>query len=595
VKGEAPEFYTPLAGDRPEPVPAARLPIFDFGRERVSLDGLWRLQIDPMRNGYSKVWWQERVQQRGGPPVEYEYDYWTPVRVPGDWNTQVRELAHYDGPAWYARRFAFRPRRDERCFLRFHAANYVAEVFLNGEPLGAHEGGFTPFEFEVTGKLRARNLLVVMVDATVRLDGAPTANYDWFNYGGLHRSVEILRVPRTFIRTFRIALAEERGRSCIRAEVEVDGPAAPKAARLRIPELRLDERIPLRGGRGSAKIPADPARWSPERPKLYAVEVSAGADRAGDRVGFRTVSRRGREILLNGAPVYLRGICIHGERPVPAGGRALSSADMRRMLSDAKDLGCNFVRLAHYPHPEEMSRLADRMGLMVWAEVPVYWGVHFKNPRTLANCRQQLSELVRRDWNRASVITWSVGNETPNTPERDRFFADLAALARRLDPTRLVSAAFFVEHGPGGGPRRGELRRGLFAPIQRKLDLVGINQYFRWYSTNAPGEIERVEWDVSGFGCPAIFSELGAEALAGHHGRVGQRWTEEDQADVYRAQIRMIRGLDWCSGLAPWILYDFRSLRRANRYQRGWNQKGLIAPEGRRKLAFGVLRAFYQG
>jgi beta-glucuronidase len=311
-------------------------------------------------------------------------------------------------------------------------------------------------------------------------------------------------------------------------------------------------------------------------------------------VGFRTVGRRGREVLVNGRPVYLRGICIHGERPVPGGGRALSAADCRRMLGDARSLGCNFVRLAHYPHPEEMARLADRLGLMLWEEVPVYWGIHFTNPATLANCRQQLEELVRRDFNRASVITWSVGNETPNTPERDRFFVNLARLAKKLDPSRLASAAFYVEHGPKSGPKGGELRRGLFSPVQQKLDLIGINQYFRWYSTNAPGEMERLSWDVSGFSRPAIFSELGAEAVAGLHGRAGDRWTEEDQADVYRRQVRMIRRLDWCSGLAPWILYDFRSLRRCNRFQHGWNLKGVLSVTGRKKLAFGVLRDYYR-
>ncbi len=581
----------PPEARRPRPVRPESMPIFAAGREKVSLDGAWRLQIDPMRTGWQRKYWLEREEKPGGRHVEFAYDAWTKVRVPGDWNTQVAELAHYDGPAWYVRRFGFKPRKNERLFLRLGAANYLAQVFLNGEPLGEHEGGFTPFEFEVTGRVGTENTLVVMVDSSMRPEGAPTDNYDWFNYGGLTRSVEILRVPRCFVREFKVALVERRGASFIRAEVAVDGRGAPPYAEFAVSALGINENIRLKGGRGRAEVPAEPERWSPENPKLYPVRLSAGEDHVLDHVGFRTVSRRGRRILLNGKPVYLRGISLHEERPVPGGGRTLRAPDIAAIFSQAKALGCNFLRLAHYPHNEAMARAADRLGLLLWEETPVYWRVRFGDRATLANCRQQMEELVRRDYNRASVIIWSVGNETPNNRARDRFFSELARTVRRIDSTRLVGAAFFVEHGPGN--RGNTDRRGVYAPIARELDVVGINEYFGWYSTRKAAEWKAIRWEVKSFDCPVIFSELGGGAKIGLHGRPGDLWTEEHQAEIYRRQIRMIRGLDFCAGLSPWILFDFRSLLRTNTRQRGYNLKGLVAPGGRRKLAFRVLRDFY--
>ncbi len=577
--------FEPTAPARPKARSLADMPIFERGRERVSLNGAWRVQVDPMRTGWQRKYWAERRERIGGRHVEFDYDAWRKVRVPGDWNTQVPEMAHYDGPAWYARRFGFRPRRGERLFLRFGAANYIAQVFLNGELLGEHEGGFTPFEFEITGRLGKSNTLVVMVDSTLRPEGAPTANYDWYNYGGLTRPVEILRVPESFVRGFRVSLVERRGRSFIRAEVRMDGGRFPREAVLTVPGLRIDGRVPLRNGRGAVEIPADPVRWCPESPRLYRVKLAAGGDSVSDRVGFRVLATRGREILLNGEPLYLRGISCHEERPVPGGGRALRSGDIAEIFRQARALGCNFVRLAHYPHTEEQARLADRLGIMLWEEIPVYWRVRFDDPRTLANCRQQLGELITRDFNRASVIIWSVGNETPLNAARDRFFTELIGTARRLDPTRLVSAAFVCEHKGGD-------TYGLFNKVGPLLDVAGVNEYFGWYGMYDRKKYD-VKWDTGGFDGPVVFSELGAGARAGVHGRAGEHWCEEHQAAIYTRQLRMIAKADCCAGLSPWILFDFRSLLRTNRHQKGYNRKGLVAPGGRRKLAFGVLRKFY--
>jgi beta-glucuronidase len=180
--------------------------------------------------------------------------------------------------------------------------------------------------------------------------------------------------------------------------------------------------------------------WTPENQKLYTVEIATEADQVTDRIGFRSIEVRGTDILLNGKSMFLRGISMHEEAPTRAG-RAWSEDDARTLLGWAKALGCNFVRLAHYPHNEATLRVADQMGLLVWAEVPVYWTIQWENPETLRNAKNQLSEMIARDQNRAALIIYSVGNETPISDARNRFLLQLIQHAHSTDPTRLVSAA----------------------------------------------------------------------------------------------------------------------------------------------------------
>ena len=172
----------------------------------------------------------------------------------------------------------------------------------------------------------------------------------------------------------------------------------------RCPELGIKTRVRTdANGRATFEASArNLTLWSPAQPRLYSMELSTPQDRITDRVGFRTIAVRGTEILLNGNPVFLRGVSLHEENPL-RGGRAWSEEDARLLLGWAKELGCNFVRLAHYPHNEHMARVADELGLMLWEEVPVYWTIQWENPATLANATAQLTDLIQRDRNRASV------------------------------------------------------------------------------------------------------------------------------------------------------------------------------------------------
>jgi len=552
-------------------------------RSGQSLNGRWRAIVDPYETGYYQFGQPSRrgffsnfKPRHPGDRVEYDFDQSDLLSVPGDWNSQDPRLFFYEGTVWYKRDFRCEPRPGHRYFLHFGAANYELLCWVNAQPVGEHTGGFTGFCFEVTEQVKAGdNFVVAKVDNRRLADGVPTLDTDWWNYGGITRDVGLIEVPDVFVRDYGLDLGE--------CWVEVDGAAEGERVELSIGEWRAE--LTCDGtGRARCDLGFEPDLWSPERPTLYDVTISTRGDVVRDRVGFRSIETRGQEVWLNGASLFLRGISIHEEAPLREG-RAWSEADARTLLGWAKELGCNFVRLAHYPHNEHMVRVADELGLLVWSEIPVYWSIDWTNAATLANARNQLAEMISRDRNRACVIVWSVGNETPSGDERLAFMSELIAHARELDGTRLVSAALLVMPSPG---------RELVIddPLGEHTDLVACNEYLGWYYAEAD-EIPQWKWRIA-FDKPVILSELGGGALAGLHGDREQIWTEEHQAHVYRRQVEMWERVPGLAGTTPWILQDFRSPKRVlPGIQDRYNRKGLISDRGERKLAFDVLRDYY--
>lgn len=580
----------------PEP-PVAVEPLITNpdGRAVTSLDGEWHTIVDPYENGYydyryrpSEHGYFENAEPEGPSDlVEYDFDRSPTLRVPGDWNSQRESLFLYEGSVWYKRSFDVPPLDGSRLFVYFGAANYRARVYLNGDKLGEHEGGFTPFNFEITDRVRERdNFLVVQVDSTRRREAVPTLNTDWWNYGGLTRRVLLVRVPETFVRSYHVQLAPG-ALDRLAGWVRLDGPdRAGRTVTLEIPEAGIEHAVATdRAGFAELELDADLALWSPDDPVRHRVVVAAGPDRVEERIGFRAVETRGTEILLNGEPIFLRGVSLHEESPLRPG-RAHSREDARVLLGWARELGANFVRLAHYPHNSTMVEEADRLGMLVWAEIPVYWTIQWSNPRTFDAAAGQLAEMIARDRNRAAVILWSVGNETPRSDERLDFMRRLVELARKLDPTRLVTAA--LEHRYVD-----DVTVLIDDPLGEHLDVLGCNEYVGWYD-GPPAKADRLTWQ-SAHDKPLIMSELGGGALQGLHGQPHERWTEEYQEALYRHQIGMLRRIPFLRGMTPWILVDFRSPRRPlPGIQDFWNRKGLISDAGRKKKAFFVLRDFYE-
>lgn len=574
-----------------------------FARQTTSLNGAWHVIVDPYDTGYYDYRHQpydaapritggfapDRVAADKTELLEYNFDTSPTLNVPGDWNSQDDKLYYYEGSIWYRTKFDVKTLAPgHRLFVYFGAANYEADVYLNGRKLGKHIGGFTPFAYEITGMTKPTgNSLVVRVNNNRHVEGVPTVNTDWWNYGGLTRDVMLVDEPGTFISNYLVRL-KPGTTNVIEARIRLDGPDREQSVKIVFPSLNLSaEAMADNDGVAHCELPpANLALWSPETPVLNEMEISAGGDDVKDRVGFRTIATSGRDILLNGKKVFLRGISIHEENPL-RGGRAWSEADARLLLGWAKELGCNFVRLAHYPHNEHMARLADQMGIMCWEEIPVYWTIQWTNPDTLANAQKQLADLIARDQNRASVVVWSVANETPVGEARTRFLKSLVDEARSLDGTRLVSAAMEVR-----SDRDDPLRKIVDDPFGQYTDLCSFNEYTGWYD-GLPDKIDRISWSVK-YDKPVFISEFGADAKAGFHADALTRFSEEYQADVYRRTLPMLEKIPGFSGCTPWILCDFRSPRRVLAgVQDGWNIKGLISHNGQKKMAFGVLKDFY--
>ncbi|SEM77394.1 beta-glucuronidase [Prevotella sp. ne3005] len=570
--------------------------------EAMSLNGEWNYIVDvqeegyydyrmnPMRNGF----FINAKPKRPEDLIEYDFDKSDVMEIPSDWNTKDQRLFFYEGTVWFKKSFQAVPMKDYKTLLYFGAVNYDCHVWVNGKKAGHHVGGFTAFNYDISDLLvEGENTVIVKVDNKRHADAVPTLIFDWWNYGGITRDVKLVKVPKVYLEDYSLQLVKSEGvknkyrQICFSAKLSQ--AEIGHQVLIHIPELQLKQLLTTDAeGQVTAmlRVPAKKLQlWSPENPKLYRVELSLDNSTIGDEIGFRTIETRDKQILLNGKPIFLKGISIHEEKP-NGGGRANSAEDARTLLSWAKELGCNFVRLAHYPHNEYMVREAEKMGILVWSEIPCYWTIAWTNPETLANAKGQLRDMIARDHNRANVIIWSIANETPHSAQRDTFLGNLAQYARSLDNTRLISMAMEVT-GQSNYVNR------LNDNMNEYVDVVSFNQYIGWYRdvNDAP----KMKWEIP-YNKPVIISEFGGGARYGLHGEKNQRWTEEFQENLYKENTAMLDKIEGLSGTTPWILKDFRSPRRVlPGIQDYYNRKGLYSDKGEKKKAFFVLQEWYKG
>lgn len=629
------------------PSPSSQVMGWIDSRNTRSLNGSWKFLVDPMQVGTPGSlfggWATSRTPKDEYQLLEYSYADAADVRVPGDFNTQFDELLYYRDTVWYQRNFDVEQVREGRYHLWFGGANFKTTIYLNGRAIAHQSGGYVPFSVDVTEHLLSEdNDLVVQVNNRLDKDTVPTERTDWWPYGGLTRDVMLVHTPDAYIVNASVQLEE---RSTISGKVITSGMDRGEEIVISLPEIDVQATAKIdESGTARFSFPANVDLWSPTNPKLYNVQVAAAADQIHDRIGFRTIEVQGTRILLNGNQIRFKGISTH-EEPIGRDGVAYSRADIQALFTEAKKLGVNFVRAAHYPYSRYAAQVADEMGLLLWEEVPIYWNINWQNSETLRIARDQIARLVQRDWNRASVVVWSVANETTYSEPRMTFLNRLIQDVRELDGSRLVSAALL-------GDTRRELQHvvtylaangldsdipsdreklilqqvlnaaGEYAPKPNSqfdlvitdplgdlVDLVSYNEYFGWYYSrfiaDQTGVSERTIRQLmlelmpnvtlsSAFDKPMFISEFGAGAKAGMRGE--GVWTEDYQAKVYGAQFKMISNSPQVQGMTPWILKDFRAmLRSLGGVQDFRNRKGLIDENGRRKQAFYVLRDFYAG
>lgn len=560
------------------------------GRNTALLNGEWQVIIDPTGIGDWREVWKEKKPERKTDFVEYSFEGGPVLNVPGDFNSQKPELTFYEGTIWYKKTFTCDLKNGNRLFIHFGAVNYKADVYLNGELIGNHEGGFTPFQFEITNLIQpGENRLIVKVNNLRLKDGLPGLGYDWFNYGGITRDVHLIETESSFIEDYFIRL-QEHSFNEVSGWIKINGDKLSQNIEIRIEDLNINYKTRSNDdGIAEVKFPAKPDLWSPENPRLYKVIIQSETDSLSDEIGFRSIELKGTKILLNGKPVFLKGVNIHEENPLK-GVKAFSKEDAALLLNWARELGCNFVRLAHYPHNEYMIELAEKMGLMVWEELPIYQHIEFAEPGMTDKMDLMLREMIRRDRNRCNVVIWSLSNETYDfTPGRNNALIELTKKCRGLDSTRLITSVI-NNHGYNNNTFN------VWDTLYRYFDIISLNEYLGWYIP-WQGKPEEVKWEPVVDNKPVIISEFGGEALYGsNYGPKDEAayWSEEYQEKIYKDQIEMFSTVPNLAGVCPWLLVDYRSSGRMHPvYQKGWNRKGLLSDKGEKKKAWFVMKNYY--
>jgi beta-galactosidase len=560
----------------PQEDPAPPLP-----RERLLLAGPWRFAASNDLEGAQTPDFNDRA--------------WQQVTVPHTWGSPVHRVLRR---GWYRFRLD-RPaaREGRRTYLLFEGVAAVADVYLNGRRLGRHKGAYTRFAFDATEALvPGRNLLALKVsnhpdDMEDSLPSSVSRRQHYHVFGGITRKVWLVETAPIHVDPLDDASSgvyvsanhvTSAGADLSARILVRNAGSRPQAAELRVAVGAPDGRVAFAASR-RIEIPAwnrveetvarrmsTPRLWSPDTPHLYTLSVelwSGGAlrDRVEQRFGFRTFELRKEGFFLNGAPLRLLGVGKHQESE--RNGAALTDEEIEADFRELKDLGVNFVRLAHYPHSELAYDIADRSGLLVWAE-----NGNSSPARGSVAGERITREMVRQYFNHPSIVMWCVGNEVDYRGV-DRY----AAAVKAEDPSRLVVYA------SNSGVR----------PRLRQLDLVAHNVYRGWYRGDP------WEWSdrLADLPLPRLVSEAGAGSMVTHHTeyRDARRTVDEFEPEEYRqlhAEAQLTTVFVDCKQELPlysaWVLRDFA----ADKYNGLLNTKGFLTGGGLRKDAFALYQIF---
>ncbi len=477
-------------------------------------------------------------------------------------------------------------------FLVFDGAVYATEVYLNGLLAGKHEWGYSPFHYRVTDLLAKRNRLFVLVENHLKNDRVPGEIYDWNNDGGLINPVRLVIVPAVYIENFRVDTHLDGDHVDVKIDLHLASrdAAATESVAVRLPELDLDQEILARVGQTATigfRLPRDRVElWCPDHPRLYRIDIATRHETLADHVGLREIATRGQRILLNGEPIRLYGACTHAEYKDT--GRAATPEGIQRLVNTARELGVNFLRCAHYPYAEAFGRALDRAGIMWWQEVPAYWLPNMASPDQTRRACGMMQETIRRDWNRASLIVWSVSNEccwrNPADHADNNYAYWYAAVpaVRQLDPSRLISCAEAGNHlaaDPIWKPDQAdEFVRDLddadrWAPGHsddwyQLFDILAANFYI-----SDPGQARtaytRLVDLLRPYNKPIILSEFGSMSLRGSDAPDTELGSEARHAAMLTEAYHVFADLPHLTGYCPWCLVDIRVPIHWRWYNRG--------------------------
>jgi len=579
-------------------------------RQVTDLSGFWTLKPDPGNSGLKEKW-------------HLGFSDGMTVGVPGSWNEQLAEagLMNYVGKVWYQKQFYTPPAAaGQQNYIRFDAADFNARVWLNGEYLGEHRGGFLPFEFNVTGILSddKENVLIVCNDNRLDHDSIPQGLsdkdyhefgkereltypptvFDFFAYGGLSRHVRLFSRPEIALEQIKIFTHIKNRAGQVELVLRYTGNIPEANVRITVhdsdhkvasAEVGLDQALHL-----SLDIP-DCIFWCPENPHLYRLHMALYEnDRMIDEYhqdfGVREILINGDQLLLNGNPVFLRGFGKHEDFAVL--GRGLSYPLVAKDFQLMRWIGANSFRTSHYPYAEEVMQLADRLGFLVIDEVPAV-SLNFKyvSGKTLERHKQMLTELIVRDQNHPSVIAWSVANEPGIWGEPEaigknahNYWREIYDHTKDLDHTRPVTLPACAKWG-------------MEDPVFEFSDFISVNRYWGWYEI--PGELpkagELLYKELQGlynkYKKPVMLTEFGADTLEGAHATYVQIFTEEYQADLLKVYFETIAALPFMIGEHIWNFADFRTAQNHRRVI--MNKKGIFTRERDPKMAAFMVRKYW--
>lgn len=582
-------------------------------RESRELDGPWDFVTDPDNRGVAEQWFH-RFPEDG-----------TRMFVPSCWNNEMSYF-EYEGVAWYRRTFELS--REQHIRLLFHAVLGHADVYLDGQHLGYHYGGYSPFEFIVPSAAKGVHELIVRTDSTLNRQTIPIDLVDWFHYGGIIRPVELQPLPDVFIEKLNIryelkalhtgtAAAGSAVAAYVKAGAASHAPATGDAAVRIEAVLRSlgagETTVPVRFirdgeavGSQECTVPAGQSvtvelaqdwdgvkLWNVGYPALYTVTVATAEDDITDRTGFRKIDVKDGQIRINEEPVYLQGVNRHEEHP--EWGFAFPPKLMKKDLDIALELGCNTVRGSHYPQSKYWIDLLDEHGLVFWSEIPM-WGAHMPKEVTVdpvfqERALQMIDEMMDRDMHHPSIVFWSMHNEIDTTCEEGYDISQkLTTLARSKDSSRLI--AYATMHP----------LKDIVMPL---FDVIGINKYHGWYEGKVDGFTDMLTQfharaEMLGAGDrPVLMTEFGAAGIFGDTGWEPRLFSEDYQEHVVSEALRIFRDDPRIVGTYIWqfadVRADLKSYRSAFRDRaRSFNNKGLVNEFRKPKQAYRAVRGIYR-
>ncbi|MDR1145837.1 MAG: hypothetical protein LBK71_06860, partial [Verrucomicrobiales bacterium] len=552
-----------------------------------------------------------------GFPCWDEQGLWD-IQVPGSWKSQFQELKWYDGHAVYLKQFdAPQLPADHEAFLCFDGALYTAEVIFNGHRLAVHDWGYSAFQVRVTEVLREHNELFVLVENLLKHDRVPGEIEDWMNDGGLINGVKLIYVPVTHIENFRTSTRLAADSAVIDVEIFLAArdASASEEVTVSVPELNLTGKVIVSAGQSAhvtLSVPRGQIRlWSPADPKLYRTELKTRFETISDDIGYRELKTAGRQILLNGEPIRLYGVCMHSE--FPKTGRTATPEALEKLVAVAKDLGINFLRCAHYPYAEIFGRALDKAGILWWEEVPAYWMFHMREEYMTRLATGMLEETIRRDWNRASLAMWSVSNEccwrNPENPQEENYayWRKAAALVRRLDPSRLLTCAEaqnLTSANTTWDPSKGDLLSlGAGGTEDKTFRPMHSDEFYHLFDVLAgncyvgkPGD-EREHYAryvklFLPYNKPLMLSEFGSQSLYGDTSPDDRLGSAQRHITMIEAAYHVFEELPELTGYAPWVLADGRAPIHWSWYNKGTGlfRFGFLNEEWQPKPVYATLK-----